>query len=510
MTDRPAPPSAADAPARAPSDGVVAALLALLAGLLVVPWLPREILLNGDDALYGAIARGMAEGGPWLFPRWGAVPFMDKPPLLLWATAGAFELLGVSDVTARLFPALCGAGVVAVVYTLGGELGLDRRGRLLAALLLAGSVWHLHFSRRLLADMPMNLCLLGAATAWLRGRHRPGWTWVAGGLLGLALMLKGLATAPFVLTLAIHGLWMAGGWRGGLGRLVRVGGAALGVALPWHLAAWIWERREFIDTYIGYQVMAKLGQDVDRAGRPSWYYLSEVWAADPVLALLGAGALVWAGWRLSGRASPAGADERHGGWALLITWILVTWGVFSAATVKHTTYVLPSLAPICLLIAAAVGSLRAPWPAVALGLATLLGAANTLRVSVTSSYWEEGIVAMGMTVARSPDLAALGEHAAETPAETEILALDLYPMAPAFYSGHTTRWLITHRGLYDALKENPVLGRSGVAVHAEPRDLPTFFAAHPGDLVMVATGRPLPPGLVLLEQRPHFSLFQIP
>jgi len=495
-------------------------LMSGLAALAVLPWLPSEILLNGDDALYGAIARGMAEGGPWLFPRWGDIPFMDKPPLLTWATALSFRLFGIGDVTAKLFPALSGALAIAACWWLGLEVGVRRRFLPLVCLLLAGSVWHLHYSRRLLADMPMALCFLTAAAAYLRGYRQPIWIGGAGAFVGLAAMLKGLAVAPFVLVLILHTLLFEHGLTGRVRRLFGLGGTALAVVLPWHLAALVWERREFMDTYIGYQVLAKLGKNVDLAARPASFYLTELWAADPLLALLGAAALGLTAVqllraRLQGRPITEifGPDASMPGLWLLLMWVAVTWVVFSSATVKHTTYVLHTVAPMLLLLGALLAPLepRRILTGLLTGLAALVLGYHTLTVSIYSTYWEEGIVAMGMTVARSPDLKALGLKAAEVAGPgAQILAIDLYPMAPAFYSGIRTRWVMTSAWLYQTLTSNPVLGRSGVAVHVPGNQLQGWLAGRSGDLVMLASGLEPPEGVLdPIERRQSFTLWRV-
>lgn len=68
-------------------------------------------------------------------PNWSFVP-----------TALAVALLGNTATAARLVSAIEGALAVVFVYLLGRE-AFDRRAALMAALVLAGLPWHIHFSR---------------------------------------------------------------------------------------------------------------------------------------------------------------------------------------------------------------------------------------------------------------------------------------------------------------------------------------------------------------------------
>ncbi len=76
-------------------------------------------LASWDEALYAEVAKQILRSGNWLDLTWGGSPWVDKPPVTVWATAVFYHLFGMHEFTARLFSALCGAGTVIVTYLLG-------------------------------------------------------------------------------------------------------------------------------------------------------------------------------------------------------------------------------------------------------------------------------------------------------------------------------------------------------------------------------------------------------
>ena len=66
-----------------------------------------------DEARYGEISRVMFLSGDWLTPRLNGLPFMHKPPLLHWLSAGFMELFGVHIWVLRLVP--ISAGIIMLI-----------------------------------------------------------------------------------------------------------------------------------------------------------------------------------------------------------------------------------------------------------------------------------------------------------------------------------------------------------------------------------------------------------
>ncbi|MEA1927286.1 MAG: glycosyltransferase family 39 protein [Candidatus Auribacterota bacterium] len=95
-------------------------------------------LWTPDEPREAAIAREMASGSDWLIPRLAGVPFVEKPPLYYWLSAGMVLLTGkIIGATAatRGLSALAAAGCLALIY-FSTRPYLKKKGALSAMLIL--------------------------------------------------------------------------------------------------------------------------------------------------------------------------------------------------------------------------------------------------------------------------------------------------------------------------------------------------------------------------------------
>ena len=114
----------------------------LLLAVVAVVWfsnLEYRKLIRPDDGRYAEIPREMVVSGDWVTPRLNGFKYFEKPPLQYWATATAFEVLGLRDWVSRLWPALTGFAGLVLVLALGPRLLGDARTGAYAAAVLAGS-----------------------------------------------------------------------------------------------------------------------------------------------------------------------------------------------------------------------------------------------------------------------------------------------------------------------------------------------------------------------------------
>lgn len=160
--------------------------------------------IHGDEGEFGAVALAVArDQGPSPF----GVAFLDDPALYMYLLAPFVALFGVEMNSIRLLSALVGTTTVGILYLFGRELFGVRAG-LIAALLLAGSAVHIHFSRFALnvIEAPFFACL----SLWLLWKamttERALWYVMSGlaGGLGFYFHFSTRIVAPM---LAIVLLW---------------------------------------------------------------------------------------------------------------------------------------------------------------------------------------------------------------------------------------------------------------------------------------------------------------
>src|SRR5215472_14129149 len=118
-----------------------------LAGLVLVfalVWfcnLDFRRLVHPDEGRYAEIPREMVASGDWVTPRLDGIKYFEKPALQYWITAATYEVFGVREWAARLWPALAGfLGVLFIGYV-GLRLGGPALG-LYSAAALGSCLWY--------------------------------------------------------------------------------------------------------------------------------------------------------------------------------------------------------------------------------------------------------------------------------------------------------------------------------------------------------------------------------
>ena len=72
--------------------------------------------MDPDETRYSLIASSMNQSGNYVTPHIKNVIYLEKPPLVSWATAIFFKIFGENDFSARFFVALCAWGCILLVY----------------------------------------------------------------------------------------------------------------------------------------------------------------------------------------------------------------------------------------------------------------------------------------------------------------------------------------------------------------------------------------------------------
>ncbi len=156
----------------------------LAASLLLRLWGLGERGMSHDESLHAVYS--------WYFSSKGTYAYdpMMHGPLLFHLNALVYRILGVSDFSARLVPALAGVGCVAMLRLYRRWLG--RGGAFAAALLVAVSPDLLYYSRYIRNDI--YICLSTLLMVWAVARYREAQqprhlVWLALGL-GLSFSCK--------------------------------------------------------------------------------------------------------------------------------------------------------------------------------------------------------------------------------------------------------------------------------------------------------------------------------
>ncbi len=365
-------------------DGI---LLALIFGLLLSFRLGSAPLANPDEGRYAEIPREMIATGDWVTPRLDGVPYFEKPPLGYWMVAACEKVLGPSEWSVRLAPALFALAGILATYGAARRI-YGRDAGFWSAVVLGTSLLYFGLGHLVGLDMPLSVLMSATLFCFILGmREKPG---AARRILfyglyacsALATLTKGLE--GFLITGAVMFLWLLvlGKW-GRLRPMYLPSGILLFllIAAPWHLMVssrnpgWAhfffihehWER--FTDKSHGrYQ--------------PFWFFL----------AILPLGLFPWTGFLWS-----ALRESLAGGWARrrenAEAWFFVIWAAFillffSASKSKLIPYILPVFPPLAVLIGRWVASVL-PRP----------DAFQRMRIGLRTFGFLSGLIAAALCVA---------------------------------------------------------------------------------------------------------------
>ncbi len=387
------------APTRRPT--VVILLLAVAAA----PWvigLGNEIQ-DVDPAQYADVARMIAKDGQWLTLRDSTGPFINKPPLSIWAQAVAIKVLGPTSLAARLPSLLFALLAVAATFGLGRAL-FDETRAAIGACLLAASV----AMQQMVSDPKVDLALTAMATlslwAFVEGRTRPAFLWLGWIFAGLAVLSKGplglALPAAAIFPEAVRHRWGAaekGSLPARLFALKPVRGLLIvaAIAAPYYWAIYRRDGAEGAGFVLWQQNIGRLFGQSGYANDTTllFFFHTALWVFLPFTPLLGLAFL-----RL--RIPRAPSEPRILWWGF---WI--PFAVFSLSTYKLPQYIY-CLAPVAALIAAdvacglgAVASRRLRTAMLALGLMAAGATAWLLIAGFPPQTWLGTAVGLALAVA---------------------------------------------------------------------------------------------------------------
>jgi 4-amino-4-deoxy-L-arabinose transferase-like glycosyltransferase len=336
-----------------------------------------------DEGRNATAALEMHESHNWIVPTFNGKLRSQKPALLYWLEAAAYEICGVNEFAARLPSALAAMLTVLLVCELGRRL-FDPATGLLGGLVLASSTLFCasaHFANPdalLLAFTTATLMLVW--TGVTQGRR--GVLAGAGVTAGLAVLAKGPVGLLLPAAVTFFFLLWTRRWRWLFDRAWWATGLLCClVALPWYILVTLDTKLEFLDDFLKNENLQRALSPMEDHSGPAWYYLAVLWVGMvPWSAFLAAA--VW-----SGGWSAVGAPWRslHAVWQrahddelalatdayrFLACWCGIYLLAFSAAATKLPFYILPVLPPLALLIARALDRWRRGVLAVPLWLHT--------------------------------------------------------------------------------------------------------------------------------------------
>jgi 4-amino-4-deoxy-L-arabinose transferase-like glycosyltransferase len=351
-------------------------------------------LLDDADSVHAEVSREMLLRHDWVTLYANGIRYLEKAPLLYWSMAASFKLFGVRTTAARVPLALTVLALTLIIEAFARRAFSSTRAGLYAGLLILSSFGIFIFTRIIIPDAMVCLWLtLAIYFYWLteqptqRSNANPLLCWAFAACCALNVLTKGLIGIVFPILIVLAHLALTR--RNARAVLTRIGQLApisstivfLLIAAPWHILialanptqghpgnlnfthghwsvplptdgnvhGWLWFY--FINEHLLRYLNLRVPRDYDTVPLLLFWALLLIWLMPFSAYLLQA--LRTIPWRKSFRplVSIRTLTATESTRLLLGLWAAIPLLFFSLST-RQEYYVLPSLPPLILLIAA--------------------------------------------------------------------------------------------------------------------------------------------------------------
>jgi len=235
-------------------------------------------LFNPDEAYYAEPAREMLDTGEYITTLLNYVVRFTKPPLVIWAMAGSYQLFGPNEFAARFFGAACGA-VLTIITFLFARKYVNQRAGVIAGSILLTSPLFIGVGRESIADMPLSLFVAGSLMSFYHSyaQKLARWRWIGYALIGLAIMTKGPVglVLPVAILLAFHAVRRD--LRQAIAYYKPLPGLLLTalIGLPWFVIEIYKTHGGYYNEFIVRENFKRFTSVVDHKG-PWWYHIAAI------------------------------------------------------------------------------------------------------------------------------------------------------------------------------------------------------------------------------------------
>lgn len=298
------------------------------------------------ESNYTLTALEMLRSGDYVSPRIYGNYWYDKPAFFYWELIAAYKLFGVSEFSARFFPGIFGVLGLWLAYGFGSKL-YDRKTGLMAAGILGTCFEYWLLSKTIITDLTLFVFFNGALAAFFLGykTKQRNWYYLCYVLAGLATLDKGpigILLPGFIVTvflcqrrdfkeiLHMHVV-------SGMVLYLLIGGS-------WYYMMYTIHGMDFINNFLGVHNVLRATQS-EHPRWDVWYYY---------LGIFFLGCLPWS-WILPAAIIKYIKQRRWPSLDMteifLLLWALLVNIFFQCMATKYTTYTLPAVLPIAILMA---------------------------------------------------------------------------------------------------------------------------------------------------------------
>ena len=321
-------------------------------------------LVGPDEPRYAQVAREMIVSGDFITPHLYGKPWFEKPILYYWLAAQSYQVLGISEIAARVPAAMSAILLILTVFILGWKWRSPQCG-IVAALMLASSPMCISFGRAASMDMLLTAALTLSLAGFYFGlsisRRNNSVTrlqqsespriWLGAGYfsLGVAVLAKGPVSLVLVsLILIIFFILRPETYSWRKLWLIPGGFLSLAVALPWYVLCFQANGWNFIREFFFQHNLARFATDRFQHSQPIWFFLFVIFIGFLPWTLQFGAACLQDLKRLRRSEKRACNSDTLFFWL----WVIVPLIFFSLSRSKLPGYILPIFPAMALLTAA--------------------------------------------------------------------------------------------------------------------------------------------------------------
>ncbi|MBF2077921.1 MAG: glycosyltransferase family 39 protein [Synechococcales cyanobacterium T60_A2020_003] len=363
---------------------VFAGLWLFLLCVLAFGWRLGGIgLIDETEPLFAEAARQMTVTGDWITPYFNEATRFDKPPLIYWLMAIAYETLGVHEWSARLPSALSACAIVVAGFVTLRYFGFPHpagvpneqshplsvqslpatvnRQLWLSAWIGAGIMAFtpeiIAWARTGVSDMLLTGCMGLALLCFFWGyvhNQQPGTqrNWYLGFFVWSALAVLTKGPVGIVLPVLIIGAFVGftNTWRSLWREVPWLWGSLLFllISVPWYVLVIQANGEDYIDSFFGYHNLERFTEAVNDHSAPWFFYFIVTlvgffpWSVHLPVAIARLRFWKLAEWRNQPRTAHLSV--------FLLIWFAVIFGFFTIAATKLPSYLLPAMPATAMLM----------------------------------------------------------------------------------------------------------------------------------------------------------------
>lgn len=221
--------------------------------------LGREVLWDWDECLYGQYAKEMKSTGHYLTNIWNGYKDFQKPPLYTWLLFIPTFFIQ-NEFSIRILSVIFSTGILVTIYLFTKKY-FSARIAILTALLLLTSEVFVVYTIRANTDMGYTLLILLGVWSWIVSFKKSKFSYLAGFLFGLSVMIKGLGTLQILAALFIT--IFLNPTKGKFINFFKLGAIFALTIIPWHLSAYLTYSQQFIQVYFWENIVKRANNPIE-------------------------------------------------------------------------------------------------------------------------------------------------------------------------------------------------------------------------------------------------------